>query len=117
MGQRHGPARIVPLVHAVGRRRLVLAADGLVRAGGDGVWQGGGRGQRVGRVVARGQLGARRLRDAAAAEGGDAAAVAAGEDGRAGDQAGGLALSGRRGERWDGGLDAEENNRKSDCAA
>lgn len=94
MGQRHRPAGVVPLVHAVGGRRLVLSADWLVRAAGDGVGQGGRWRQRVGRVVAGGQLGARSLRHAAAAEGGDPAAVAAGQDGGVGDQAGGLALSG-----------------------
>ena len=94
MRQRHGPAGVVPLVHAVGGRGLVLPADRLVRAAGDRVWQGGGWRQRVGRVVPCGQLGARSLRHAAAAEGGDAAAVAAGEDRGVGDQAGGLALGG-----------------------
>lgn len=94
MGQRHGPAGVVPLVHAVGGRRLVLSADRLVRAARDGVGQGGRRRQRVGRVVARGQLGAGSFRHAAAAEGGDAAAVASGQDGGVGDQAGGLALGG-----------------------
>lgn len=58
----------------------------------------------MGRVVSRRQLGARSFRHAAAAEGGDAAAVAAGQDGGVGDQAGRLALSGRRGERWHCGL-------------
>lgn len=106
MGQRHGPARVVPLVHAVRGRGLVLPADGLVRAARDGVRQGGGGRHRVGRVVAHWQLRARGLGDAAAAEGGDAAAVAAGEDGGAGDQAGGLALGGRRGEGWHCGLQA-----------
>lgn len=94
MGQRHGPAGVVPLVHTVGRRRLVLSADRLVGAAGDGVWQGGGRRQWVGRVVACGQLSARSLRYTAATEGGDAAAVAAREDRGVGDQAGRLALSG-----------------------
>lgn len=112
VGQRDGPARVVPLVHAVGRRRLVLPADGLVRAAGHRVGQAGRRRrQLVGRrrrVVARGQLGARGLRHAAAAEGGDAAAVAAGEDGGVGDQAGGLALSGRGREGWHCGLEREQ---------
>ena len=108
MGQRHRSARVVPLVHAVRRRGLVLPADGLVGAAGDRVWQGGGRRQRVGQVVARGQLRARGLRHAAAAERRDAAAVAAGEDGGVGDQAGGLALGGRGGERWHRGLEGEE---------
>lgn len=112
MGQRHGPAGVVPLVHAVGGRGLVLPADRLVRAAGDGVRQGGGGRQRVGRVVARGQLRARSFRHAAAAEGGDAAAVAAGEDGGVGDQAGGLALSGRRGERWHCGLEGEKEGQQ-----
>lgn len=58
MGKRHGPAGVVPLVDAVGRRRLVLSADGLVRAAGHGVWQGGGWRQLVGRMVACGELGA-----------------------------------------------------------
>lgn len=98
MGQRHGPAGVVPLVHAVGGRRLVLSADGLVGAAGDGVWHGGGGGQRVEGVVSCIQLGARRLRHAAATEGRDAAAVRAREHRGAGHQAGGLALSGRGGE-------------------
>lgn len=106
MGQRHGPARVVPLVHAVRGRGLVFPADGLVRAARDRVRQGGGGRHRVGWVVARWQLRARGLGDAAAAEGGDSAAVAAGEDGRAGDQAGGLALCRRRGEGWHCGLQA-----------
>lgn len=108
MGQRHGPAGVVPLVYAVGGRGLVLSADRLVRAAGDRVWQGGGRRQRVGRVVACRQLGARSFRHAAATEGGDATAVAAGEDGGVGDQAGRLALGGRRGERWHCGLEGEK---------
>lgn len=54
----------------------------------------------MGRVVPCRQLGARSFRHAASTEGGDATAVAAGEDGGVGDQAGGLALGGRRGERW-----------------
>jgi len=108
VGQRHRPAGVVPLVHAVGGRRLILSADGLVRAAGDGVWQGVGGGQRVVvQVVAGGQLGARSFRHAAAAEGRDAAAVAAREDGGVGDQAGGLALGGRRGERGHCGLEGE----------
>lgn len=45
-------------------------------------------------MVAGRQLGARSFRHAAAAEGGDATAVAAREDGGVGDQAGGLALGG-----------------------
>lgn len=45
-------------------------------------------------MVAGRQLGARSFRHAAAAEGGNTAAVAAGEDGGVGDQAGGLALGG-----------------------
>lgn len=48
MGQWHGSAGVVPLVHAVGGRGLVLSADRLVGAAGDGVGQGGWRGQRVG---------------------------------------------------------------------
>lgn len=107
MGQRHRPAGVVPLVHAVRWRRLVLSADRLVRAAGDGVWQGGGRRQRVGQVVPCGQLGARSFRHAAATERGDATGVAAGEDGGVGDQAGGLALGGRRGEGWHCGLEGE----------
>lgn len=51
-------------------------------------------------MVASGQLGARSFRHAAATEGGDAAAVAAGQDGGVGDQASRLALGGRGGERW-----------------
>lgn len=94
MGQRHGPAGVVPLVHAVGGRGLILPAYWLVRAARDRVRHGGGGGQRVGRVVTSRQLSARSLRHAAAAEGRDAAAVAAGEDGGVGDQAGGLALGG-----------------------
>lgn len=107
MGQRHGPAGVVPLVHAVRGRGLVLPADGLVRAAGDGVGQGGGR-RRVGRVVPGGELRPRGLRHAAAAEGGDAAAVAARKDGRVGDQAGGVALGGRRGEGRHCGLGKRE---------
>ena len=49
--QRHGPAGVVPLVHAVGGRGLVLPADRLVRAAGDRVWQGGGWRQRGGQRV------------------------------------------------------------------
>lgn len=64
------------------------------------------------RVLACGQLGARGFRHAAAAEGGDAAAVAAGEDGGVGDQACRLALSGRRGERWHCGLEGEKERQK-----
>lgn len=58
----------------------------------------------MGRVVACGQLCTGSFRHAAAAQGGDAAAVAAGEDGGVGDQAGRLALSGRGSERWHCGL-------------
>ena len=94
MGQRHRPARVVSLVHAIGRRGLVFSTDRLIRAAGDGVWQAGGRRQSVGRMVTGGQLGARSFRHAAATEGGDATAVAARQDGRVGDQAGGLALGG-----------------------
>lgn len=63
----------------------------------------------MGRVVPSGQLGPRGLRHAAAAEGGDATAVAAGEDRGVGDQAGGLALSRRRGEKRHCGLGGERN--------
>lgn len=101
MGKWHRPAGVVPLVHAVRGRGLVFSADRLVRAAGDGVWQGGGRRQWV--VTCR-QLGARSFRHAAATEGGDATGVAAGEDGGIGDQAGRLALGGRRGERRHYGL-------------
>lgn len=104
MRQRHGPTGVVPLVHAVWGRGLVLSADWLVGAAGDRVWQGGGRRLRVGRVVTCGQLSARSFRHAAAAEGGDATAVAAGKDGGVGDQTGRLALGGRRGERRHCGL-------------
>ena len=114
MGQRHGPAGVVPLVHAVRGRGLVLPADGLVRAAGDGVGQGGGRRRRVGGVVPGRELRPRRLGHAAAAEGGDTAAVAAGEDGRVGHQAGGLALSRRRGERRHCGLG--EKDREEDLS-
>lgn len=96
MGQRDGSARVVSHEDAVGGRGLVLPAHGFVRAAGEGGGQRGGRGERVRRgVVRRGELGAGRLRHAAAAEGGDAAAVAAGQDRGAGHQAGRLALSGR----------------------
>lgn len=108
MGQRHGPAGVVPLVHTVGGRGLVLPADRLIRAAGDGVGQGGGRRRRVRGVVPGRQLCPRGLRNAAAAEGGDATAVAAGEDRRVGDQAGGLALGRRRGERRHCGLGKTE---------
>lgn len=104
MGQRHGPPRVVSLIHTVGRWGFVLSADRLVRAAGDGVWQGRGRGERVGGVVPGRQLGARGFRNAAATERGDAAAVAARQDGGVGDQAGRLALGGRGGERWHCGL-------------
>lgn len=109
MGQRHGSAGVVPLVHAVRRRGFVFSADRFVGAAGHRVWQGGGGSQRVRQVVASRQLGARGLGDAAAAEGGDAAAVAAGEDGGIGDQAGRLALSRRRGKRWHCGLQRDNN--------
>lgn len=55
-------------------------------------------------MVPPGQLVARSLGHAAATEGGDATAVAAREDGGVGDQAGRLALSGGRCERWHHGL-------------
>jgi hypothetical protein len=48
----------------------------------------------VGGVVSSGCLGARRLGHTAATHGGDAAAVATGEDGRVGHQSSRLALSG-----------------------
>lgn len=57
MGKRHRPAGVVPLVHTVGWRCLVLSADGLVRATGDRVWQGGRWRQLVGRMVTCGELG------------------------------------------------------------
>lgn len=91
VGQGNRPTRVGALVHAVGRRRLVLAADELVRARGDRVGHGG---PLVGGVVSSGCLGARRLGHTAATHGGDATAVATGEDGRVGHQSSRLALSG-----------------------
>lgn len=82
MGEGHGPAGVVPLVYAVRWRRLVLTANGFIRAAGDRVWHAGGGGGGWGQgVVTGGQLGARGLGDATATEGGDATAVAAREDG------------------------------------
>lgn len=105
VGQRDGPARVVPHEDAVRGRGFVLPANGFVRAAGEGGGQRGGRGQRVRRGVVGGrELGAGRLGHAAAAQGGDAAAVAAGQDGGAGHQAGRLALGGGGRERWHGGL-------------
>lgn len=72
MGQRGGAARVVPLVHAVGRRRLAAAADGVVGR------QDCGHG-RFGCCIDAARLG-----HTAAAERGDATAVAARASGRMG---------------------------------
>lgn len=65
MGQRGGTARVVPLIHAVGRRCLAAAPDGII----------GRQDGRHGRL--RCCIDATRLRHTAAAERGDATAVAA----------------------------------------
>lgn len=92
MRQRHWPAGVVPFIYTVGGWGFVFSADWLVQTAGDGVWKGGGGRRWVGLVLAHGQLGARSFRHTTAAEGRDAAAVAAREDRGVGDQAGRLAL-------------------------
>ncbi len=95
-------AGVVPLVYAVRRRSLVLPPNELVRSAGGGVWEG---------VVSGRVLSSGGLRDTAATERRDAAAVASGKHWRIRHQPCWLALGGWGGERRRRGLRIQDERK------